>query len=196
MRSFVAIELPDTIKASLESLEMRLRGQGPRVTWVRPENMHLTLRFLGDVQEAGLSTLGEILDKAYGHFSPFPLTVREVGAFPNTKSPNVLWAGLEPLEGPLAAVQASAEQAACAIGLPPETKPFRPHLTLGRIRELKRDKTPKPTSSYESLSTRLLTEHSFYGGDFTVQAVSLFSSELTSEGPRHTRLREFHFASI
>ena len=196
MRSFVAIELPNAIKTSLEALGARLRGPGPRVTWVRPENMHLTLRFLGDVEETTLATLGEALAEAYSHITPFTLTVREVGAFPNTKSPNVLWAGLEPLEGPLAAVQACAERAACNIGLPSETKPFCPHLTLGRIREPKHAKSPMPTPSSETLSSRLIHERAFCGGDFMVPAVSLFSSELTSEGPRHVRLQEFNFAAI
>ena len=184
MRTFVAIELPESVKEALHALSGRLRESGGRVSWVKPENMHLTLRFLGEVDDEHVERLSAILADAYRGSAAFPLAVRGTGAFPNPRRPDVIWVGAEPLEGALAEVQAAAESAARAIGLPPDDKIFRAHLTLARIRDRR---AAKP------LMECLEMERDFAGGEFTVGSVSLFSSELTPHGPIYRRLREFAF---
>jgi len=138
MRSFVAIELPGRVRESLAALRERLRKSGAAASWVREENMHLTLRFLGDVAEPDLERLSETLGEALRPFSPLTLRIQNLGAFPNPRRPNVIWAGVETLSGTLLEVQAAVEAAARAIGLPPDDKPFHPHITLARIRDARR----------------------------------------------------------
>lgn len=182
MRAFIAIELPVPVKEALEALINRLRQSGAKASWVKPGNIHLTLRFLGELPETDVNRLGERLALAYQGVSPFELSVAGVGAFPNLRKPSVVWTGVAPLEGPLARAQAIAENAAVEIGLPPEQKPFRPHLTVARIRDARR---------LGDLRARLAREQGFQGGAFQVDSVSLFSSQLTPQGPIHRQVREF-----
>jgi 2'-5' RNA ligase len=184
MRTFIAIELPEAVKTSLGALVDRLRGAGVRVSWVKPESMHLTLRFLGDIDAEHVDQLRAILHDAYKGIVPFTLSVRETGAFPNPRRPSVIWVGVEPLEGGLATVQMAAESAARAIGLPPEDRPFHPHLTLARI---------KDSGTAGPLMACFEQERGFDAGDFAVGSVSLFSSQLTPHGPIHRCEQEFPF---
>jgi len=203
MRSFVAVELPEPILEAVGQLSGRLRASGARVTWVKPENMHLTLRFLGEVDEDNINRLKTILSDSYRGMSPFTLSVRGVSAFPNMRRPSVVWVGAvearearsqvelgnEPALGneraeAIETAYLAAESAARAIGLPPEEKAFHPHLTLARIKDA-REAPP--------LVACLERERDFCAGDFTVRSVSLFSSRLTPHGPVYQRLEEFTF---
>ncbi|NIA13087.1 MAG: RNA 2',3'-cyclic phosphodiesterase [Nitrospiraceae bacterium] len=184
MRIFIAVELPKPVKQALQELSGRLRAKSERVSWVHPDRMHLTLRFLGDVGPEPLDALRERLRPAYAGRAPFTLCVEGAGVFPNRRRPSVVWAGIGPVEGPLAKIQAEAEDAARAIGLPAEKRAFRPHLTLARIRD------PRAGAP---LLARLDREPAFRAGEFLVDAVSLFSSELTRQGPIYRRVEEFSF---
>lgn len=185
MRTFIAIELPDAVRDALADLSSRLRKSGLRASWVRPDRMHLTLRFLGEVDIGQADRLRALLAHAYQPFEPFSLHVGRVGAFPNPRKPAILWAGVDPLEGSLSQVQAMAEESARSIGIPPETKPFHPHLTLARVKD--RRNAPK-------LLPYIEREQDFDGGSFSVRSVALFSSRLTPKGPIYQRLQEFPFS--
>lgn len=184
MRSFVAIELPEDVRRGLGELVERLQGSGARLTWVKPEAMHLTLRFLGDVDPEPLQRFQELLAKAYEGVERFPLEVRALGAFPNARRPSVLWVGVEPVDGELSRVQALAEGAARSIGLPPETRAFHPHLTLARVKDA--DQGAKAMPYWDR-------EQAYEGGTFTAAGVTLFSSRLTPRGPIYERIQEFPF---
>lgn len=185
IRAFLALDLPLEQREALFAVASRLKRAGARVSWVTPDRMHLTLRFLGEVAPDALEQLGDDLAPVYARQDPFPLTLAHIGAFPNVRAPRVVWAGLSPLEGPLAACQQAAETAARSIGLKAETKAFKPHVTLGRIRD------PKTAGK---LSGPLTDEQDFHGGEFEAGHVSLYASELTSSGPRYTQLRVFPFS--
>ena len=195
LRTFIAIELPEPVKEALHGLNGRLRDSGARATWVKPENMHLTLRFLGEVEAERVEKLAAILTDACQGKPPFTLAVRGIGAFPNPRKPEVIWAGAEPLEGPLAEVRIAAENAARAIGLPPDDKAFRAHLTLARLRDRRAAKALEVGgwTVGSRLREYLERERDFAAGEFTVRSVSLFSSELTPHGPVYRRLEEFPF---
>ncbi len=184
MRAFVAIELPDSIKDRLRSLTDRLRRSHARASWVKAERIHLTLRFMGDVPEEDADRLRGLLAGRYAGLDGFELRVRGLGAFPNARKPSVVWAGVTPLEGALERGQAIAEEGARAIGLKPEKRRFRPHLTLARIRDVRQT---------GDLPRRLGIERDFDAGSFSVSSVSLFSSELTRSGPIYERIEEFRF---
>lgn len=184
MRAFIAVELPEQTKLELVDMAAQLRRCGVRASWVRPERMHLTLRFLGEISEDQVEAAGEFLASGYAGREVFACHVHGAGAFPNVRRPNVLWAGIEPLEGGLAETQAVAEEAAQRIGLKAERRRFHPHLTLGRIRR-------PETAGDVGRALRPLTE--FRGAHFFVDGVSLFSSTLTPDGPVYERIQECRF---
>ena len=181
MRTFIAIELPAEIKAALNDLSERLRRSRASASWVKPERMHLTLRFLGEIPESDVARVGSLLEEHSAPFRPFTLSVANTGVFPNSRQPQVVWAGVGPLDGGLIELQRVAEDAAQATGLKPERRPFRPHLTLARIRG---------QDNVRQLMALVARERGFNGGSFLAANVSLFSSELAPSGPVYTRLRE------
>lgn len=184
MRTFVAVELPGETRRELQDLIEQLRRSGIRAAWVRPDRMHLTLRFLGEIAEDQVVAIGEMLARGCAGRSPFECAVQGAGAFPNVRRPNVIWAGVGPLEGGLGEVQALAEAAALRVGLKPENRPFRPHLTLGRIRR-------PEEAGHLGRALAPLTE--FRGRGFLVTGVTLFSSTLKPTGPVYERIRECDF---
>ena len=187
MRTFIAIEIPEEVRAALHDFQERLRKRGMHASWVKPEVMHLTLRFLGDIAEAQVDTLASFLKDSYdGLVSPILLT-RGIGAFPTIRKPSVVWAGIETLAGELDSIQRIAETGACRIGLPPEMKPFHAHVTLARMR--KRD----TAQLVSQLMTPYLGEGMTpeFGHEFRAANVVLFSSTLTPKGPIHRKVQEF-----
>lgn len=182
MRTFVAIELPEAVKGVVEALIRRLRGYGAQASWVRPENMHLTLRFFGDIADEQTARLAEILVESCREMPPFPLQIRGTGVFPNARKPSVAWVAAEPLDGGLVGLYNAAENAARAIGLPPDDKAFHPHVTLARIRDAR---------TARSLVEALEREAAFDAGAFEVRGMTLFSSELAPKGPIYRVVREF-----
>jgi len=185
MRSFIAIELPAAIQDQLGGLCGRLRASSPKASWVRGENMHVTLRFLGEVTEEDLARLSAMLSPAYQACEGVTLRVCGIGAFPNLRRPSVVWAGLEIVQGAIEPLHAQAEQAARMLGLPPETKRFHPHVTLARLRD--------PRGA-DALTAELNACQSFHAGEFRAESVSLFSSELRRGGAVYRRLEEFFFS--
>ncbi len=185
MRAFVAIEIPAEVREALTALRDQWRQSGARASWVRPENMHLTLRFLGEISWEQIEQMAVRLEAAYAAMPALMLAVRGAGAFPNRRKPGVLWVGVQALSGDLAAVQQCAEEAAHGIGLPPETKAFHPHITLARIRDARQ---------IGALPELIAAAEHFDGGAFSAGAVSLFESELRPGGPIYRRRREFHLS--
>lgn len=179
IRAFVAIEIGDAARDTCAQLIDRLRVMPARVTWIRPENLHLTLRFLGDVTEAQITTVADYMRPMLAARPSFAAVLRGVGVFPHPRRPSVIWNGFESADNDALAIQRVAEHAAGLIGLAPETRPFEPHVTLGRVRK---------ESQKGGVFDVLLRENPFATDAFTVDAVSLFSSELTPQGARYTRL--------
>ncbi len=184
MRCFIAVELPGETRAELQEMAGQLRRAGIRASWVRPENLHLTLRFLGEIDEDQVQAAGERLERDSRGRSPFVLALDGAGAFPNPRRASVIWAGVGPLVGGLSEIQALTERVAAGIGLKPENRPFRPHLTLARVR--------RPAEAGE-LGRALAALADFRGKPFTVTGVTLFSSTLTPRGAVYERIRECAF---
>lgn len=179
IRAFAAIEIGDAARAACAELIQRLRPMPARVTWVRPENLHLTLRFLGDVREDQIANFAAQIRPKLALLAAFDATLRGVGVFPYPRRPSVIWVGFESANNAAAVVQPIVERAAGAIGLAPETRAFVPHVTLGRVRRESQD---------GGVFAALESANPFNTDAFTVDAVSLFSSELTPQGARYTRL--------
>jgi 2'-5' RNA ligase len=178
MRLFIAAEIPADVKAQLVALKSDISG----ATWVKPDAMHLTLRFLGDqIDPIRLLPIKTALESIKAE--PFPVVLRGTGRFPpGTKRPaRVLWVGIAD-QPALLALQASVERAVAAVGFDPEDRAFSPHITLARL---------KPEGNAAQVARFLEKQRAFRTEPFTVSAFYLISSLLTPQGPNY-----HHEASI
>lgn len=181
MRAFVAIDLPDSLRAELTRREDLFRtamasspGRKGEVRWVRAESIHLTLKFLGDAAEARLAELIKRLE-ASGRFKPFTVEVKGFGFFPDARNPRVFWAGVEaPPE--LGMLAARVEAAAAEAGFAQERRPFLPHLTLARL-----------ASPVPALVTAANRDENASMGQFHVSEFFVFESKLSPGRPPEYR---------
>lgn len=135
MRAFIALEIPEPLQRELDKLAVPMQRQMKDLPlrWVKIANIHLTLRFLGPVTAEQVEGLGQRLQSLAAETPPLAVSIQAVGAFPSPAKPLVLWAGLETPPA-LHSLQTAVEAAVVALGLPAEPHPFRPHLTLARVR--------------------------------------------------------------
>ncbi|MHB8835242.1 MAG: RNA 2',3'-cyclic phosphodiesterase [Candidatus Methylomirabilia bacterium] len=137
MRAFIALEIPEAVKQGMAAAQGRLKGSGVDASWSRPEGMHLTLRFLGEVSEGFAREILETLTGALAGTERFQVGVEGVGTFPNPRNARVAWVGICGDLARLAALQAAVELALAGLGIAPEDRSFAPHLTLGRIKRIR-----------------------------------------------------------
>ena len=133
-RTFIALELSESLKEGILALTEELSGRGVRASWARRSTLHLTLKFLGDVEETSLREIVAAVARASSRVSAFSFQTRSLGAFPSTRRPRVLWLGIEP-QDELLALHEAVESELADLGFPRERRRFHPHLTIGRIRE-------------------------------------------------------------
>jgi 2'-5' RNA ligase len=184
-RLFIAAELPPAVKAELMTAQERLRRGAPPVTWVAPAAMHLTLRFLGETRVALIPDLGAAIGAALAGHAAMPLHLSGVGTFPNDRRPSVIWAGVGGAVAALGRAQAAIEAAIAGLGLAPEPKPFRAHLTLGRMR---REATQE---QQRRLGEAIRALPPLAPVPWTVDRIVLFRSELRSDGPIYTEISDW-----
>lgn len=134
LRTFIALELSEPLKEGILALGSSLQARGIRASWVKPGAMHLTLKFLGDVEERALSGLRGAVRRAAAGVPPFRFGTTELGAFPSPRRPRVIWLGVEPVDE-LYELAEAVEDELSELGFPRERRPFRPHITIGRIRD-------------------------------------------------------------
>jgi len=134
IRTFIAIEVPASIKNRIDLLQQRLRQSDAQVSWTRPENVHLTIKFLGNVEQSRIEVVCRAVEQAANAIEEFNIEVNGAGCFPSAKNPRVLWIGLGNLPDQLRRLHAAVEDELAREGFPREPKRFSPHLTIGRIR--------------------------------------------------------------
>lgn len=134
VRAFIAIALPDTIIRHLEALQNQLRAAGLKLNWVRPGNIHLTLKFLGDIEQAQVEQVAAAMQSAVRDHAPFELAVQGMGVFPTLRRPRVLWVGVGGQTDGLLSLYHSLEESLAGVGIAREARPFKAHLTLARIK--------------------------------------------------------------
>lgn len=173
MRLFIALNLPAALRRSLWDVAAPIRNLGLPVRWVRPDGIHLTLKFLGEVPDATEPDMRAALARAARGGTPLPLTVEGFGAFPAVERPKVIWAGIDPAPG-VELLQHHVEREFEPLGFAPEGRPFRPHLTLGRA---ERDAGPR---AFASLGPALVQLR--YQETALVETVDLMRSTLQSGG--------------
>ena len=201
IRAFIAIDIPEDVRAVITEAQARLKRAplSVKVSWTKIDNVHLTLQFLGYVEEPVVPKISEALAIVAGQYEPFDLRVQGVGAFPGDKRPRVLWVGCDdiaivgarharlaakpravPLRDLARAVQTEMQQ----FGFEPERREFSAHLTLGRIR------VPKPD---DALTRALDSIKDTNFGTMHVDAIHLFQSQLHPEGSIYTKLSSHTF---
>ncbi len=181
MRAFIAIDLTDEVRAAIEEAQAQLK-QAPlrvKISWTKAANLHLTLQFLGDVEEAVVEQIKPALRSVVAQHQPFEASVRGAGAFPDEKRPRVVWIGCDDEGKKLQALARAVQEAMRSFGFTPEHREFSAHLTLGRIR------SPRPdaalTTAMDSLKDKAF-------GTLRVDAIHLFESQLHPEGSIYRKL--------
>jgi RNA 2',3'-cyclic 3'-phosphodiesterase len=177
VRLFVAVLLNDATRAALAGTVERLHSEAPHVAWVQAPNLHLTLKFLGSVADPLVEPVREALRTAAASARGFELIIEGLGAFPASSRPRVIWAGIA--EGREAATELAGlvDSALAPLGFPPESRAFSPHVTLGRVRQPRRD---------EMLSRLVAAGAATRFGSVRVSTIALMRSELHPRGARYT----------
>lgn len=178
MRCFVAVELNDGIKEKLTKAQELFRRLDGKITLVKPSQMHLTLKFLGEVPDSQITEIAGKMKSAAGKIKPFDCEIEGLGAFPKPESPKILWIGIKQNDS-LAELFHSIEDELVKIGFPSEQRDFKPHLTIARIRG----------RINRFLCRQIITENiNFSAGVQPVDNFILVSSELRPSGAVYTQL--------
>ncbi|MEJ2263407.1 MAG: RNA 2',3'-cyclic phosphodiesterase [Anaerolineales bacterium] len=183
IRSFIAIDLPPKIQTRLENISDQLqeRLEGVPVRWVPVGNIHLTLKFLGDVSESNLEVLKDVLQTVVSGHPTFEISVGGLGAFPKSKRPRVIWIGIEAPQD-LSVVQRNIEAETTRLGYAPEKRPFSPHLTLGRVSRNAKSRDIRQVAEV------LKSYKVGYLGVARIEAVHLYRSDLHPGGAVYSGL--------
>ena len=184
-RVFIAIELPAHLRARIINHIDCLRSSVPeaRASWIREDNLHLTLKFLGDIPVTNVEELSAAASFAATKIERFEIFVEDCGAFPLRGQPRVLWIGIDDLTGELTKLHRALEDECAKAGFAREKRPFHPHLTIARLR--------RPQGSRQL--AKLHGEMGFTNQQVRVSELVLFRSELLSEGSRHTAISRYRF---
>ncbi len=181
IRTFVAIKLTPEIISNIGRVQEELKRTDAQVKWVEPDNIHLTLKFLGHVTPEELEKVKITTKETLGPFAPFEMSVASLGAFPKIKYPRVIWMGIDKGREKLKRMASRLEERLARIGFAKEKREFSPHLTLGRV------KSPKGT---ERLIGALSLVKASNLGNMRVTKISIMKSELKPQGPIYTSLEE------
>jgi RNA 2',3'-cyclic 3'-phosphodiesterase len=183
LRAFIAVEMPGWIQSAISQSTTALKNALPKtlVRWVAPQNVHLTLKFLGDVSPKNLEHLVETLKPEVAAHEVFPISISGLGAFPNTRRARVIWIGLEAPPA-LEALRCRVEAAAAQLGYLPEERQFSPHLTIGRVVQ------NVSSADLQRIRRSLETTQVGHLGTQQVEAVHIFKSDLQPGGAVYTHL--------
>jgi RNA 2',3'-cyclic 3'-phosphodiesterase len=183
MRLFVALSIPSGVRENIATLILALCRVDSEPRWVNPENLHSTLKFIGEIAEESVPSICDALQTIRA-LEPLTLAFRGIGFFPNARRPSVAWIGIEAPPA-LAFLASEINRLLTPLGIQPETKPLVPHLTIARFKENR-------LSSALQAEIEVWRGHSF--GHFTTAEIHLIESRLKSSGAEYTTLHSFHFA--
>ena len=190
IRSFIAVELPPDVGEVVERVVRGLRASaGEAVRWVRPEGIHLTLKFLGDIDVDSVPEISRALDRCATAAKPFGLTLEGVGVFPNPRRPRVIWVGLGGALEPLIGLQQFLEVELEGLGFARERRAFSPHLTLGRVRD------GASQHQVKAISDTVVAASVQPGVVFSIRELALMKSDLRPSGAVYTRLHTARLGS-
>lgn len=182
VRSFIAIEIPPSLRNLLENLQRDLKKADGDVRWVRPEGIHLTLKFLGSIEKGEVEKISRALESIATAWRPFELNFHGLGCFPGFRSPRVIWVGLNQGVGSITSLQHAIEESLAKEGFAREDRAFTPHLTIGRVRSQK---------GKEPLLRAIEMKKDVALGGFWTREITFFRSELHPKGAIYTKMGIF-----
>lgn len=184
IRLFIALDLPKEVKTYLSQIIEDMKSKGANVKWVKADNIHLTMKFLGNTEPSKVDSIIESLNKAIHFTKPIETNLSLLGGFPNLTKPRVIWIDIEKNRELIINTAKDIESTLIDIGFEIENKKFTPHLTLGRVKDLK---------NFDNLDSYLqnLQLKSF---DFNFESLSLIKSTLTQHGPIYKKLHTIQFS--
>ena len=179
VRTFVAVLLDEELRRRISEVQQRVRKLAPDVRWVAPDNFHVTLKFLGGVRQERIAHIQDAMDEVVDGFSAFDLSLVGAGAFPNPRKPRVVWIGVEEGREQLIALANAVEHRLVDVGFEKEDKPFKSHITIGRVRDGKR--APDLTGALVGFDASEI-------GRQRIDSIAVMESVLKPEGPEYTPL--------
>lgn len=183
IRAFLAIEPPEDVLQAVDLLQEKLKKEiKGKISWTRSQGNHITLKFFGNIDKDDIKSICAVVGKQVALVPPLSLTIEKLGVFPDARRPRVLWLGTTGDVEKLAALQIRLESDFEGIGFERENRPFRAHLTLGRI------KIPQEITG---ISESLNKYNDFTAGEFSCKELILFQSKLTPQGVIYTKLEKF-----
>jgi 2'-5' RNA ligase len=177
VRLFIAINVDPSLRPPLTEIQARLKATAVPVSWVKPENLHFTLKFLGEVAEARLPAIREAFRRCLAGIGPFAVSLAGLGLFPPQGTPRVVWVGVEQGAEEMRALRSRIDDSLLPLGFPPEPRPFQAHLTIGRVKDVGR-----PDRLLENLRRTEVGQV----GRMQVRRVDLMQSQLHPAGAIYT----------
>ena len=184
IRAFFAIDLPSTVRNTIAETQAQFKGLGLKISWVKPENIHLTLKFLGDVPENRIEKIRNCFFQDFGDINRFQVSLGKLGVFSNWNRPRVFWIGVRDETKKLYELWSHVQMNLEALGFAKDIKGFSPHLTLARI---------KSPENKDRLQQKVSRWRPFDIQPFEVCEIKLFKSRLTPQGSIYTVLETFPF---
>jgi len=182
MRLFIAVNLEEELKKRIVPLEEELKKTGADVKWVEVKNLHLTLKFLGEVEEKKVTQIEQIITSTLVNFPSFEMRLSGFGVFPNLNYPRVVWIGIEEGKEQLKVLSEKVESSLIPLGFPKEKRPFTAHLTVGRVRSAK---------NKNQLISIIEEKKNIEIGKQRVEKIYLMQSFLKPTGPIYVPLKEW-----
>lgn len=184
LRVFVAISLSEPTRQTLRRMQQALNIKGLDAKWTRPDQFHVTLKFLGEIDASATDLVVASVERVVSGRAPFSLTFQGIGAFPGWSKPRVIWAGVAEGRVPLIQLAHEIEEALTGEGFASWDRPFRPHLTLGRVRSI------EPDVALSAILERLTN---IAAGPERVERVVIYRSRLTAHGPIYSEIASLPF---
>lgn len=182
IRTFIAIEIPLLIREKISEFQDELKRNQASIKWIKTDNIHITLKFLGNIDENRITDIAQAIDKVTEQIRPFSIEVAGAGVFPNYKKPRVIWVGAKSEEDVLKIVAKKIEQEMHNLGFEKEKRSFQAHLTMGRV---------KGWQGIDAVIKKLEEKHNFSGGIFVAKEIVLMRSDLKPTGAVYTPLKKF-----
>jgi RNA 2',3'-cyclic 3'-phosphodiesterase len=183
MRTFIAVEIPNEIQEIVGKYISEISGIFSEVKWVAPQNLHFTIKFLGEVRNSDFKHVKDCVEEVANEFSPFSMGVSGIGFFPAQQHPKVVWLGADGGEDSLLDLYQDMERRLEEVGFDRESKTFSPHLTIGRVKKFKHIAVPDLFPDFDPVT-------------FEVRRISVMKSTLTPDGPIYEKLYESELKSI
>ncbi|HDZ77182.1 MAG TPA: RNA 2',3'-cyclic phosphodiesterase [Candidatus Omnitrophica bacterium] len=181
MRTFIAIKVPENIQKNFRLIQKKLKRPGQNIKWVNPENIHLTLKFLGETKETQLPQIKKVLVDAASEFKISNIKIGTLGVFPGIKNPRIIWIGAEEKDTTIAEIAEILNNRLKNLGFIKEKRKFTPHITIARIRSL---------NNITDLLNNITANIDFEAGEFKVNKICLIQSRITSSGSIYNMMAE------